>query len=327
MIHVIITEELIDRDFVQRYTVGYEQLAEHVLPFTPEWAAPITRIAPEQIRAAARTYATSSPACMLWGSATDAGASNFQTARSLLILRALTGNIDCPGGDVLMVPPRGVHQKSLFMSDDQEGAEFLPPEKVTRSLSFGKYPLERAVHPPTFWQSVVTGEPYRVRGMWIAGCNPLLSQTHPLVIEKALRDHLEFTVVSELFMTPTAALADIVLPAATWLETDDVVNLHKIWCVLARKKVAQIGEVRDDREVILQLAGRLGLASAFPWEDHRANLEWLLRDSGMSFDEFSERGILQGEMRYHKYKENGFATPSGKSEFYNLRRKRPSNTR
>ena len=143
-----------------------------------------------------------------------------------------------------------------------------------------------------------------------------MSQTHPLVIEKALRDHLEFTVVSEFFMTPTAALADIVLPSATWLETDDVVNLHKIWCVLARKKVAQIGEVRDDREVILQLAKRLGLEAAFPWKDHRAYLEWLLRDSGMTFDEFSERGILQGEMRYYKYKENGFETPSGKFEFY-----------
>ena len=134
MIHVIITEELIDQDFVHHYTVGYEQLAEHIKPFTPEWAAPITRISPEEIRAAARTYATSSPACMLWGSATDASASNFQTARSLLILRALTGNIDCPGGDVLWVPPKGVHQKSLFMSDEQEGAQFLPPEKMNRAV-------------------------------------------------------------------------------------------------------------------------------------------------------------------------------------------------
>lgn len=316
MIQVIISEGLIDREFVQQYTVGYEQLAEHVGPFTPEWAAPITRIAPEEIRAAARTYATTSPACMLWGSATDAGASNFQTARSLLILRALTGNIDRPGGDVLWVPPQGVHQKSLFMSDEQEGAQFLPPEKATRALSFGKFPLERAVHPPTFWKSVVSGEPYRVRAMWLAGCNPLLSQTHPLVIEEALRDHLEFTVVSEFFMTPTATLADIVLPAATWLETDDVVNLHKIWCVLARKKVAHMGEVRDDREVILLLARRLGLTEAFPWPNYHAYLEWLLRDSGMSFDEFCERGILQGEMRYYKYKEKGFDTPSGKFEFF-----------
>lgn len=69
------------------------------------------------------------------------------------------------------MPPRGVHQKSLFVSDEQEGAQFLTPEKMNLAVSFGRYPLERAVHPPTFWQSVVTGEPYRVRGMWLAGRN------------------------------------------------------------------------------------------------------------------------------------------------------------
>jgi anaerobic selenocysteine-containing dehydrogenase len=115
---------------------------------------------------------------MLWGSATDASASNFQTARSLLILRALTGNIDCPGGDILWVPPKGVHQKSIFISPDQESARFLSPERRNRAVTLGKFPLE-----------------------------------------KALREHLKFTVVSEFFITPTAALADIELPGAMWLET------------------------------------------------------------------------------------------------------------
>jgi anaerobic selenocysteine-containing dehydrogenase len=107
-----------------------------------------------------------------------------------------------------------------------------------------------------------------------------------------------------------------VLPAATWLEQDDVANLHKIWCVLARKKVAQIGEVWDDREVMIQLAKRLDMGEAFPWANHRAYLDWLLEESGMSFEEFCEAGIVQGDMRYYKYKENGFPTPSGKFEIY-----------
>ncbi len=316
MIHVIITEDLIDQEFVGDHTVGYEQLVDHIKPFTPEWAADVTRVTAEEIRAAARTYAVASPACMLWGSAMDACAASYQTARSLLILRAITGNIDCPGGDALWVPPKGVRQKSVFMSPDQEGAKFLPPEKRSRAVTLGKFPLEKAVHPPTFWESIVTGSPYRVRGIWIAAANPLLSITHPLVTEKALREHLEFTVVSDFFMTPTAALADIVLPAAMWLETDDVVNLHKIWCVLARKKVAQMGEVRDDREVILQLAKRLDLHEAFPWKNYPAYLEWLLEKTGMTFNEFCDKGILQGDMHYYKYKEKGFDTPSGKFEIY-----------
>ena len=96
MINVIIAEDLVDHEFVADYTVGYDELAEHVRPFTPEWAAPITRLEPEEIRDAARTYATTSPACIQWGNAVDMSASNYQTGRSLLILRAITGNIDRP---------------------------------------------------------------------------------------------------------------------------------------------------------------------------------------------------------------------------------------
>jgi len=315
MIHTIIAEGLLDRDFVQNFTVGYEQLVEHVRPFTPEWAAAITGLTADGIRDAARTYANTSPACMLWGSATDVSASNFQTARAQLILRALTGNIDRPGSDVLWVAPRGVRQKSPFMNPEQSGAHFLPADKP-ECAAVRKFALNAFLHAPSFWKSVVSGKPYRVRAMWLIGTNPLLSQTNPLLTEEALRDHLEFTVVSDFFITPTAALADLILPAATWLETDDVANLHKIWCVLARKKVAQVGESRDDHEVILELAKRLGLHEAFPWQSHRSYLDSLLYETGMNFDQFCERGILAGEMTYHKYREKGFATPSGKFEIY-----------
>ena len=315
MIHTIIAEGLIDADFIHNFTVGYERLVEHVRPFTPEWAASITGLTADAIRRAARTYASTSPACMLWGSATDASASNFQTARAQLILRALTGNIDRPGGDVLWVPPHGVRQKSPFMNPEQMGAHFLPPDKHRRAVT-RDFALNAFLHPPSFWRSVVTGDPYRVRALWLIGSNPLLSQTQPLITECALRQHLEFTVVSDFFITPTAALADLILPAATWLETDDVANIHKIWCVLARKKVAQVGESRDDHEVILELAKRLGLNEAFPWQSHRAYLESLLSETGLNFDQFCERGILAGEMIYYKYKQRGFATPSGKFEIY-----------
>ena len=315
MINTIIAEDLVDHDFVDDYTVGYERLVEHVQPFTPEWAAPITRLDAEDIRAAARTYATTPPACIQWGNAVDMSACNAQTARSLLILRALTGNIDRPGGDVLWVPPAGVKQRSVFMNLEVPGLQFRPPEVYDRVVDGGRYPVCPITHPPTFWRSIVEDDPYRVRAMWIVGSNPLLTMTDPLQTERALR-LLEYLVVSDFFLTPTAQLADLVLPAATWLEQDDVVNLHKIWCVLARRKVAQVGEARDDREVIFELAHRLGLQEAFPWKDFHSYLEWVLEDAGMTFDEFCDKGMLAGEMRYHKYREHGFATASGKFEIY-----------
>ncbi len=315
MIHTMIHEDLYDHEFVENYTLGFDELAKHIKPFTPEWAAGITRLSADDIRAATRCYAATKPACILWGNAVDMSACNLQTARSILILRGLGGHIDKPGGDVLWVPPANIKQQSLFMNPDAMGAQFLPPEKANRSVTSGKFGFDVFAHPPLFWKSLVTGDPYRIRGMWIIGANPLLTHTNSLFAEKALKQHLEFTVVSDMFMTPTAQLADIVLPAASWLETDDIVNLHKIWCVLARKKVAQIGETRDDKEVIIQLANRLGLTEAFPWKSFRDYLGWVLEDSGMDFEEFCERGIVTGDMRYEKYKEEGFKTASGKFEF------------
>ncbi len=315
MINVIVSEDLVDHDFLEKHASGYDRLVEHVRPFTPEWASSITRVAAEKIRAAARDYATTSPACIQWGNALDMSYCNFQTARSLLILRAITGNIDRPGGDVLWVPPRGIRQRSMFMNLEIPGLHLLPPELLSRAVDGRKYPLCASVHPPSFWRSIISGEPYRIRAMWIVGSNPLVTMTNSREVEKAL-NLLEYTVVSDFFLTPTAQLADLVLPAATWLEQDDVVNLHKIWCVLARRKLTQLGEVRDDREVIIQLAHRLGLEHAFPWENFRAYLDWVLEESGMSFDEFCEKGIVAGEMRYHKYRDKRLTVKGGKFLIY-----------
>ena len=316
MIHTIIGEDLFDTDFVGSHALGFDRLADHIQLFTPEWAEPITRIPADRIRSAARDYATTKPASLQWGNGVDTSVNGFQTARALLILMGLTGSIDVPGGDVFWVPPREIRPKSPLIDRSVAGEQFLPPEKKQRMLTGGKYPFAPNCHPPTFWKSVVTGDPYRVRGIWIVGSNPLVTGTQGLTIEKALRDHMEYTVVSDLFMTPTVQLADLVLPAAHWLEQDDVVYMHKIWCVLSRKKLAQIAEARDDRDVMFDVAHRLGLQEAFPWPDRHTYLDWLVEDTGMSFEEFKGKDILMGEMRYRKHEAGGFPTPSGKFELY-----------
>ena len=315
-INAIISEDLVDHPFVDHHTVGFKALVEHVRDFTPEWAEPVTRVSAEEIRAAARTFATTGPACLQWGNGIDMSVCSMQTARSMLILMGITGNVDRPGGMALWVPPAGVKPKSLIVNPDHGGKRFLPPGQADRMIGAGKFSFCPNTHTPTFWESVNTGSPYRVRGMWLMGTNPLVTGTQGLKIEQALKEHLEFTVVSDLFMTPTAQLADLVLPAATWLEQDDVVYFHKIWCVLARRKVARYEEARDDRDVIFDLAHRLGLHEAFPWKSSEDYLQWVLEDTGLSFEEFCERGILLGEMRYRKYETEGFHTPSGKFELY-----------
>ena len=314
MINVIIAEDLVDHDFVDHYTIGFDRLVVHVRNFTPEWAEPITRIRAPDIRAAARTFATNAPACLQWGNGIDNSLCSVHTARSLLLLMGITGNIDRPGGNVLWVPPDKVKPISIVINRELAGIKFLSEEQKGKEIGAGKYPFCRDTHPPIFWESMLTGDPYRVRGMWIVGSNPQLTQTQGLKVERALKEHMEFTVVSDLFMTPTAHLADLVLPVATWLEQDEVVHYHIIWGVLARKKLAQVGEARNDRDIIFDLAHRLGLHEAFPWKDGKEYLNWVLEDTGLSFEEFCEKGILMGEMQYHKFESEGFSTPSGKFE-------------
>ncbi|MHB8781381.1 MAG: molybdopterin-containing oxidoreductase family protein [Candidatus Geothermincolia bacterium] len=321
MLHVVIGEELFDRDFVKRHTRGFARLARHVRKFTPEWAAGITGLEPAAIREATRAYAGTRPASILWGNAVDMSACNFQTARSILMLMALTGNIDAPGGNALWVPPADVRQRSMFENPEVAGVTFLPFNKYKRAIGRKDFPLLATVHPPTFWESIISGDPYRLRALWIMGANPLLTMAPALRVEAALKE-LEFVVASDLFLTPTAQMADLVLPAATWLEQDDVCNLHKIWCVLARRKVAQVGESADDREVMLEMAHRLGLDAAFPWSGWRDYLDWVLEDTGMDFDAFAEKGILTGEMRYRKFEQDGFETRTGKCVLYSRQLKR-----
>lgn len=365
MLHVVVQEDIVDHEFVDAYTVGYEELKTYLLDYPPEWAANITRVPAETIRAAARTYASTAPASILWGNAIDMSACSFQTARSIMILRAITGNIDRPGGDIICVTPPGVRMKSQFVNSEITGKLLLPlqqhrrtldgknsdvplsflqktglsllnrvirkfyPKIVMRSsqrpmatqlkilnkLKSPAYPLNPVVHPPKFWESIITGDPYRLKALWILGSNPLATMTNPLMIERAL-PLLEYIVVSEMFMTPTAQYADLVLPTTMWLEQDDVVNCLKQWCVLARRKVAQVGETRDDREVMIDLAHRLGLDHAFPWRNYHSFLTTMLQDTGLTFEEFCEKGILIGDMQYEKYKQSGFSTPSKKFEIY-----------
>ncbi|NPV60443.1 MAG: molybdopterin-dependent oxidoreductase [Actinobacteria bacterium] len=317
MLNVIVAEDLIDHSFVRDYTTGFDELAEHVRGFTPEWAEGITRVAAEEIRAAARAYATIKPACIQWGNAVDQSMCNFQTSRALLILRAVTGNLDRPGADFFPPQVPGARHKTPFVDIAFSGMQFLPPEKRAVKVGGFDYPIMVTVQSPAFWRSIATGEPYRMRAVWIMGSNPLVTSTHSLEIEEALRK-LEFVAVSDMFLTPTAQYADLFLPASTWLEYDEIhTSGGHTFSLLARRKVARVGDTLDDQEVIIRVANRLGLKEAFPWRSHRELSEWVLEGTGMSFEEFLERGILVGEPRYRKYEDPGFfLTPSGKFEIY-----------
>ena len=314
MLHTVIAEDAYDKDFVARHCQGFEALRAHVAPFGPDWAASITRVSASLIREAALAFARAQPGVIIWGNGIDESINAFQTGRATLLFMALCGTLDVPGGMVRWLPPQSIRCKSPMLDPGVLGMSLLTQAQKEKQLDGHRFPFCPGVHPPLFWESCISGTPYRPRAMWLVGTNPILTHTRGDLVAAALRDHLEFTVVSDFFLTPTAALADLVLPAAHWLEQDDVVYFHKLWCVLSRKQLAQVGEVRDDRDVIIELANRLGLTEAFPWKTRREYLDWLLEPANMDFNAFAAKDIILGDMRYRKHETEGFPTPSGKVE-------------
>jgi anaerobic selenocysteine-containing dehydrogenase len=312
MLNVIITEDLYDKDFVSNWTIGFDDLRKRVADYPLERVAGITWITAEDIRAAARTYATTKPACIQWGVSIDQNISNFQTGRAVLCLSAITGNLDAPGGDVFWVSPTNVVGQVPRLNPSLLGPD-IAPEIKAKKIGAGKYPVISQVHPHDFFEAVLSEKPYPIKALFNMGGNILVNTSYSEKMIPALKK-LDFIVATELFMTPTTQLADIVLPAASWLEQDDIVDMHIAWCVLVRQKVATIGECRDDKQIMIDLAHRMGMQEAFPWNTVREYCDWVLKDSGVTFEEFKKTGIIKGEMRYRKYEKEGFATPSGKVE-------------
>jgi anaerobic selenocysteine-containing dehydrogenase len=313
MLHVIIKEELYDKEFVRKWTIGFDELAKRVESFSPERVGEITWVPSETIRAAARMYATTKPACIQWGLALDQNINSFQTNRAVLLLSGITGNIDVPGGDVFWVPPPNIVLQSPRLNPGILLPEKVSPEMRAKKIGAGKFRVLEQVHPHLFLDAVLSEKPYPIKAFFIMGNNMLLTRSDPLKAAQALKK-IDFVVAVDLFMTPTTQLADIVLPSASWLETDDVTDLLTSWCALVRQKVASVGECRDDKQIIIDLAHRMGMENEFPWKSVREYCDWVLKDSGITFDELKEIGIIKGEMRYRKYEEKGFATPSGKFE-------------
>ena len=315
MLHVVIQENLFDRDFVQRWTHGFDALASHVRPFTPEWAAPITWISAEHIRAAARIFAQAKPAMLEWGCAVEHTPNCIQTVRALSMLPALTGNIDIPGGWVF-----GMHGLGRFPSL----IENLTPEANAKRLGADRFKLLGgagadlpAAHIPTLLSAMREGKPYPVKAFLVFGNNTLTTYANTKEVYSALVQ-LDFMLCADLFMTPTAELADIVLPAAHWPEIDQLAGLPTVAAnvVLANQKSVQIGECRSDEEIFVAMARRMKLPVGT--EAVKDVLDAQLKAGGidMSFDELKQLGSVKVPFTYRKYESAGFRTPTGKIELY-----------
>jgi anaerobic selenocysteine-containing dehydrogenase len=313
MIHVIINEGLYDSDFVERWTVGFEQLAERVRDHSPEWGEKITWVPADKIKESARLFAKTRPAAVEWGVALEHTPNCFQTVRAVALLPGITGNIDIPGGWIFGMHAMGdvpifLDKLSDEMKDKRLGSD---RHKV---LSGKEAPFPSA-HIPTLLRAIRTGKPYPVKAFLIFGNNTLATYANAKQAYETLMK-LDFLMVMDLYMTPTAELADMVLPAASWLEVDQVVGLpfRSYNFVLAQQKVVNMWECRQDEEVFIELARKLNLDMGT--ESLMDLYDAQLKPLGITFDELKKKGFVSVPIRYKKFEERGFSTPSGKVELY-----------
>lgn len=309
MLQVIIEESLYDKDFVEQHTYGFEDLAEHVKQYSPECVSPVTWVAPDLIRRAARMYAQAKPASLLWGNAIEHNVHVFDAARSLVCLMAVCGNLEVAGGNI------HAHDPPIMKPGEFVRADRMPNKsREMISAYHGVIPRLMTVAPAYFRRAVLEGVPYPVKGYLGMCTNPMVTWAESPLTHKAFM-HLDFIAVADLFMTPTASLADIVFPAAHQFEMNDIGHYglgHGI--IAARPKVVDPPpECWPDMKILNELGKRVSPAE--DWHDDADMfLEDILRPSGMTFQEFAELGILKGPDRFLYWREKGFRTPTGKVE-------------
>jgi anaerobic selenocysteine-containing dehydrogenase len=320
MMNIIINEELYDRSFVDEWTIGFDRLQKHIKDYPVEKVEKITWIPAEKIIEAARLYATTKPASIQDGNAMDDDLNSVQTARAIGILRAITGNLGIPGGDIDWTDlPLGL--KPTYAPGQPEVLSFTMDEKMSgdqrkkmigADVGFAPVPMVRIVPSQLLVKAILNEKPYPVKVLCVHANNPLMTWANAQEVYKSLMA-LDFLYVSDQFMTPTAELADIVLPAATYLEVNSVAFRSPF--VHVRQKVTQIGEAWPDKKMINELAKKLGLGEFF-WEDVDEALDIILKPMGLTFDEFRSIGNFTAEKGYRKHERDGFDTPSGKVEIY-----------
>ncbi len=311
MMNVIVEEGLEDKEFVEGWTEGFSELRARIQEYPLHRVEEITWVPQDKIREAARLYARSKPAAIQWGNALEHTVQSHQSCRAVLCLIALTGNVETPGGNIRTGTPPCMPLRDFVLPR-------LIPDRRQRMISgpWDLHPMLATVPVQLAARALLEDQPYPIKVLYLQGTNPMVSYPDSQAVKEAL-ERVEFLAVADLFLTPTAALADLVLPSATNFEYDDIGHYGMAQgFLLARPKIVDPpGEARSDLRILNELGKKLGIGEHF-WEDEAKMLEAVLAPSGLDYVAFKEKGLLFGERPSRTYLKGGFKTPSGKVEFW-----------
>jgi anaerobic selenocysteine-containing dehydrogenase len=318
MIHVLLEEQMYDRRFVQDWTVGFEELAAYVRDFSPERAEELTCVPAAEIREAARRIGRARGACLLYDTGLEYTNSAVQNVRAVLILFALAGQFDAPGGNVISLPPWSFQVNRSRRVEPPAGKT---PIGAERHPLYTKYRREaQAMELP---RAILEGKPYPVRALLVFGASLLTAYPQPELWRKALAA-LDFLLVVDRLPTEETLFADVVLPAATAFEHGGyIVQGRRV--AVRRPVIEPLGEARSDWDIAIALAQGLGYGHLYP-SSIEEMLEWAFEGTGVDLEELRRRPegieLPAPPMRYRKWElgllrpdgHPGFDTPSGKFE-------------
>ena len=359
MAYVIITEDLHNRSFIEKYTVGFDNYKDYVLgiedgqPKTPEWAEKITKVPAKLIIKLARDYATKKPSALIagWGPARTMFGEQYSRAANILCV--ITGNIGINGGYASgfmrayysreriitggkkksgPIKPEDKKPKKLRPQDNPIDFEAAPRKDSLFKLKGGTNPANTRIHYNDYYNAILKGRkggyPADIKMAYIAGTNRLNQFGNVNKGVKALKT-LDFIVVYEQFMTPTAQLADIVLPVNTFMERNDVAVpwLGSPYYIYLNKAIDSLYESKSDLEICKELSKKLGIEQSLldlP-EDQILRVLTAPRKDIKSYNKMKKDGYFKVKVEepFVAFKEqiedpenHSFPTLSGKIEIY-----------
>ena len=323
MANVIVSEGLYDREFIEKYSHGFDEYKEYIKQFTPEKTSELTGVPAGKITAAARMYATVKPAAFMTSSSSVVHNTNgVQNYRAAMLLVGLTGNFDAPGGNVVQKASYGDTPSGF----DSNFASFVMP----KPWSAMKPRIGQAEVP--VWCELVDeaqamflpdyifggGKPYPVKALIGFGLNYRMWPDSNRM-KKALAE-LDFFVNLDPFMTDSCKLADIVLPVCTTVERSEFKNYPGGFVIHTQPAIRPLYESISDLDFIFELSKRLGLEDELLQKGYEACIDYILKPSGMTACELIKHpgGMKAPSFKppaFKKYEKTGFSTPSGKMEF------------
>jgi anaerobic selenocysteine-containing dehydrogenase len=316
MMNIIINEKLYDSVFVEKYCMGFERLRMHIQEYPVQKVAEICGLTQAQVAAAASLFATRKSSAIIQGiNSLDQHINGFQNSRALAILQAITGNYDRKGAWAtnpfmrltdLRIPadgePIGAQQHPMFHHfwgmTAPYGQQMLLPDVL------------------------LSGKPYPIRAMIVNGGNPAASWPDRQKLFNAF-SRLDLLVVMDLFMTETAKMADLVLPACSSIEMLNLAYNYGLTggmpvVMISKKLIEPLGECWPDWKFFTELGRRMGFKEEFPWNSDEEVLRMFLKESAITLEQIESEpnGYWYGKRCYTIDAKGQIRTPSSRIELY-----------